>query len=469
MGLRVTKKVYLFVLIVFAGLFLVSCEKENKPSKTEDNNNIQANETKQIDIVYDILKDKYYSNLDLDISQISSLEELLTYTDIYTRIYKAGSTNIEKDESYIGLGITVLEHDDGLFVSNIADDIDVYKKIFAGDIIIKIDDLNLKDLSFDEKTRALKKELNDTITLTINRLDNQVIVEANIVNVPFKSITFSNYNDVGYIKINRFSNTTYENFKNALTKLESENIQSLIIDVRDNGGGYLNAVNNILKLFIAGEEPMFYLYEPKIDNYIEYYPNQSTKEKPYPISVLVNQNSASASEVLAGVMQKHGYTIIGEKTYGKDLYQTSHNLPEPFAENEAISLTRGYWLLEKNKSVKGGIYPDVLIYDSGIRSLIYPVLSKEYHLKEASPYIGVYQYILSLIIEGDYIPDYLNLDFSNMLKKYQKSIEIEETGILDETTQKNLIIAYHNFKKDINYDELLNKAITHMEIEINGN
>jgi len=464
LALRVTKKVYLFILIVFVSLFLVSCNK--------DNNNISntpPDEAKQIEIVYDILKEQYYSSLNLDISQITSLEELLNYTDIYTKIYKTGSTNIEKNESYIGLGITVIEHADGLFVSDVNDEIDIYKQLFVGDVIIKINNNTLKNLIFEDKTKALQKELNETITFTIMRLNKKINVEVKVVEVPFKSISYANYNDIGYIKINRFGTTTYNHFNNSLNQLESENIKGLIIDVRDNGGGYLTAVSNILKLFVSGSEPMFYLYEPKANEYNPIFPNEQTIEKPYPITVLVNQNSASVSEVLAGVMQKYGYNVIGEKTFGKDLYQTSKNLPSPFKNNEAISITSGYWLLEKNKSVKGGIYPDVFIYDSGIRSLIYPVLNKEYQLNEASPYIGVYQYILSLLIEGDYIPDYLNEDFSNMLKEYQSSINIEKTGILDEQTQKQLIITYRELKKDKNYDELLNKAITHMEIKINGN
>lgn len=78
-----------------------------------------------------------------------------------------------------------------------------------------------------------------------------------IIEIPFNSVVYNKYGNVGYIRINRFSLTTFDCFNDALTNLEELGIEGLVIDVRDNGGGYLGAVYNILKLFLDGDEPLF--------------------------------------------------------------------------------------------------------------------------------------------------------------------------------------------------------------------
>lgn len=469
--LRVTKRLGLFILTIFSMVFSVGCINFNYENNNGSNNNSnnEVRETDKINLVYQYLRNHYYSDLFLDIDEIESVEELLSYTDPYTGIYEQGSTNIEKGETFVGYGLTFIDDKEGLLVVGVNDEVDLHKKIFTGDIIIKIDGIVLKDLTYYQKTSYLKPELNKKKPITIKRLNKELDLILETTNVPFPSVIKHNFYGIGYIEITRFGSTTYDIFLNTLNALENSNINGLIIDVRNNGGGYLDSVYNILKLFIGGEDPMFHLFYPKRNEYISYYPEEDTLRKPYPITILINQNSASASEVFAGVMQQNGYKLIGEKTYGKDVFQSGHKLPAPFKANQVLNITHGYWLLKNNESASEGIYPDKLIYESGIRTLIEPTLTKEYKKGESSPYIGVYQYLINLTVTGDFIPNYFDDNFENMIKIYQNNNSLIESGILDEETLISLIIYYKEIKKDKSYDDLLNEALQDMENKINGN
>lgn len=472
--LRAIKKIVFVVLTIFISFTLLSCNNDktiidNNGNPVNDTNSQTDIENERIDYIYSLLTNYYYSTLKIDIERINTVEELLTYTDPYTGIYTIGSTNIEKGESYTGLGITVADNSEGLMINLVNDEIDLYKYLFVGDIITKIDGVSLKTLSFEEKSEFLKKELQEKLILTIKRMDQEIILTVQIQEIPFPSIDYANYDELGYIRINRFGGTTFEEFANSLEVLEAAEIKGLIIDVRDNGGGYLDSVYDILTLFVTKEEPLFYLYMPKQNKYTPFESLEETTKKPYPITVLTNQNSASASEVLAAVMQKSGYSVIGERTFGKDVYQVAYTLPYPFKANQALIMTNGYWLINKYESVNGGLYPDVFVYDKGVNSLVYPVLQQEYEKGEVSPYIGVYQFLINLNVEGDYIPNLFNKDFEIMLKEYQRINNLTETGILDEETQKSLIIFYLETKKGQSYDNILLAAIKYMEQEINEN
>lgn len=474
MASRVIKKIIFIILTIFLSFTLFGCNNEkaindNNENPGENINNEDEKETEKIEYIYSLLTNYYYSALNIDLENIKTVEELLTYTDPYTSIHTSGSTNIEKGESYYGLGISVTDNLEGLLISDVSDETDLYQRLFAGDIITKIDGTVLKSLSFEEKNSYLKKELNEELILTIKRINQEINLTVEIKEIPFPSITYAKYNQLGYLRINRFGSTTFEEFSNALEFLENENIEGLMIDVRDNGGGYLKTVYDILTLFIAGKEPLFYLYVPKQNKYEPYFPLEETIKKSYPITVLTNQNSASASEVLAATMRKEGYEIIGERTFGKDVYQVSHALPYPFRGKEVLNITTGYWLINEHESVSGGIYPDVFVYDNGINSLVYPVLKKEYTKGEINPYIGVYQFLVNLTVEGDYIPNFFNEDFMVMLKEYQRNNNLSQTGILDEATQKSLIIDYKEIKKTQTYDNILLETIKYMEKEINEN
>lgn len=462
---RAIKKfgVFVFAILLTVTLFGCTINIVNPIDET----NVSKNE--QVNIVYKILEEYYYLELPLDLTKIETVEELLTYVDPYTGIFEIGSTNIEKGDHYEGLGISITNHLEGLMITDINEYVDIDEIIFVGDVITTVNDISLSGLEFTQKTAILKGELGEEKNLKINRLNEVVSLTLEIIDVPFNSVLYGVYGNVGYIKLNRFGKDTTNYFKTALNKVEESNIEGLIIDVRDNGGGYLNVAYSILSEFIGGTEPMFYTLDVKDNTMTPYLPQNPEQEKSYPLMLLVNQNSASASEVIAGVFQKQGYKLFGEKTYGKDLYQSSVILPkEHFGENLVLNLTNGYWLLTESETVAGGLIPDVPFSDLGIKALPYPVLQKEYKKGESNPYIFTYQYLVSTKVDGVYNAGYFDDNFEIMLREYQNLEGLNETGFLDKETLMSLIKLYRQIDKDLAYDNMFNEAIKYMESSLNA-
>lgn len=452
MGSRVIKRITLFFLVI--GLFILSgCQLNlNVSPKTEKNPNPQIME------VYDLLNAYYYKKLPLDISKIESVEELLTYVDRYTYIY-ATTRSIDMGNQYVGLGVTISEHDEGILITDINIRTDRDAHLYVGDIITAVNGTLLKGLSFDEKALLLKGEKDEEKTLDINRFDDKVSVVIPLIEVPFDSIEYQKKGNYGYIKILRFAGDTGTAFKAALTALEKETIEGLIIDVRDNGGGYLLSSVDVLNQFIDNTDPYLYIHEVKSNHLKGYKNDHPVTAKVYPVKVLVNEHSASASEIVAGTMQQVGFELIGEKTFGKDVYQTSHQL-STFPKDTYLSITGGYWLLKDKTRVNGGIKVDIERPQTGVLALEYPVVLKVFHKGDAHPIITTYQYLLSLSIESFYEPALFDDHLEAMILTYQQQNGLEPTKILDAPTQLSLIDFYRTLIKDNNNDHQLNYAFT---------
>ncbi len=454
MGLRVIRKITTSILIILLSL-LTSCSISfNIPTPIEKNIDPQIKE------VYEILDTYYYENFPVDISKIRNVDELLSFADDYTYIYST-TRNIDMGDKYVGLGITIQDHKDGLFVASINVLTETDKYLYVGDVITNVNDNPLSELSFDEKTALLKGKEGDEKILKVIRFGEEVTVTLNLFEVPFDSISYCKKGDYGYIKILRFAGETDENFKAALLDLESESISGLLIDVRDNGGGYLTSAVNILKEFINDSEPFLYLYYPK-ENVYQSYKNNPIVEKTYPITILVNENSASASEVIAGTMQKYGHKVIGVRTYGKDLFQVSIKLKK-FPGETYLSFTQGYWLLNDKSSVRGGIDVDVYYPQVGVLSIGYPVAYKEFNKGDVHPLIKSFQYLLSRTSNIIYEPGLFDDNLEAMILEYQINNGLTETKRLDKETQLHLIDFYRSLIKDEVNDYQLDFALNNIE------
>ena len=147
--------------------------------------------------------------------------------------------------------------------------------------------------------------------------------------------------NIGYIVINSFANNTYDQFKEQLEKLETKSIVGLIIDVRDNSGGYLHSVTSMLDMFLP-KGTMIYQIQDKKTTYK--YTSKTNESRNYPIAVLVNKASASASEILAvGLKESYGADVVGTYTYGKGTVQVTKDL----SDGSMIKYTIQKWLSPK--------------------------------------------------------------------------------------------------------------------------
>ena len=160
--------------------------------------------------------------------------------------------------------------------------------------------------------------------------------------------------NIGYVAVSIFGEKTYYQFKEAIENLEKQNMKSLIIDLRGNSGGYLSTVTYMLNEFLDSSKT---IYQMKTREGIEKFNALDNTSKSYKVIILVDENSASASEIMCSAMQEqYGATLVGTTTYGKGTVQETENLPN----GTLIKYTIQEWLTSKGNSINDvGVKPDV--------------------------------------------------------------------------------------------------------------
>ncbi len=263
--------------------------------------------------------------------------------------------------NYVGIGIYMSVYKDSdeiVVLSTIEDSPAESAGILTGDIILKVDGIEYDGEHLDEASAAIKGEEGTKVKIEIKR--NEQIMELEIerkkviVN-PVKSEVKEN--NIGYIKLTSFDEETSKIFKEKYEELQKQNIQSLIIDLRDNGGGIVQEALTIADYMLEKDSKMLITVNKKENEVIE-----TAKTDPIitiPVVLLVNENSASASEILAGALKDNNRAkIVGTKTYGKGVIQELLRLKD----GSAIKLTtEEYYTPNRTKINKVGIEPDELV------------------------------------------------------------------------------------------------------------
>lgn len=225
-----------------------------------------------------------------------------------------------------------------------------------GDQIIKVNDTESTSKELSALVQEIRGEEGTTVHLQVYRASNNKTFEIDVErkNVELPSITSKMLDGgIGYIQISEFQSKTDEQFKSALADLKKQGMKSLIVDVRSNPGGLINAASNILDQILP-EGTVVYT-EDKYGKREDYTSDSNCLD--CPITVLVNENSASASEIFAGAIKDYNYgTLIGTKTFGKGIVQTVF----PLEDGDAVKITTAKYYTPKGNYIHGvGIEPDI--------------------------------------------------------------------------------------------------------------
>lgn len=303
--------------------------------------------SKFVDTYYAI-KDNYYGKLDNDELVDSAIKGMIgALGDEYTSYSDISETdNFKQTVSgvYEGIGCTVGVNLEGkiIVVSMFKNSPSEKAGLKVNDIILKIDGEDFTEKSSTDMSNYVKNSKESKVLLTVQRNDEilDIEVERKKIEIPYvegKIITKED-KKIGYIEISLFSSVVYEQFKNELESLEKENIQGLIIDVRNNSGGYLSSVTDIINMFLKKGD---IIYRLESDNKTEIKKDTTKEKRNYPIAVLVNSSSASASEILASAIKEtyKGF-VVGTNTYGKGTVQQTTTLPD----GSMIKYTVQKWL-----------------------------------------------------------------------------------------------------------------------------
>lgn len=304
--------------------------------------------SKVVDTYYAIV-DNYYKDLDKEKLIDGAVEGMISQVgDTFTSYSAATDAETFSETikgSYEGIGCAIAKYSTGeikvieVFPSSPAEK----AGLLVGDKIIKVDNEDYTDKESTDISNYIKNSGKDKIILTVERENKEIDITINLskVEIPYVSSKILEQNDkkIGYIAISLFSGNSYKQFKNNLEKLEKEKIDGLIIDVRDNSGGYLSSVTDISNMFLEKGKIIYQLEDPK--GTIK--KKDTTKEKrTYKVAVLINSSSASASEILASAI-KESYKdglVVGTKSYGKGTVQETKKL----LDGSMIKYTTQKWL-----------------------------------------------------------------------------------------------------------------------------
>ncbi len=313
---------------------------------------------------YNYIVDNYYGELDKKVLIDSAIEGMLgSIDDPYTTYMDendSNSFNTSLDGSFQGIGVEIVnDSDNNIVVYRVLDDSPASRAgIQSMDILESIDGESLKGISTSDFVSKIRNSSSTSFDLGVLRDNQEINIKVNRELVTIKSVEseiFEKENKkIGYIYMSIFANNTYSQFKEELEKLEKSGIDSLIIDVRSNTGGHLTAVENILGLFLDSSH-IIYQTEDK-NGVVKAYSN-GTVTKDYPIVILTNEASASASEILAAAMsEEYGAKLVGKHTYGKGTVQELRTLPD----GEQYKFTTKKWLTPNGTWINGtGINVDV--------------------------------------------------------------------------------------------------------------
>ena len=282
--------------------------------------------------------------------------------DVYSRYYTAdeyAQETASTDGAYAGIGVSIQKNKNGGV--QIAECYEggpgADAGLQTGDVITAINDTYVTDMELSDVVSLIRENKDKTIVLTVFRENEEKSreISVDVTDVELPSV-FGEMLDkkTGYIQITQFTGVTPQQYKDMFTELKDKGMERLVIDLRDNPGGLLTSVCDILREILP--EGLIVYTEDKYGNREEE-TCDGKHQLDMPLAVLVNENSASASEIFAGAVQDHGVgTIVGTTTYGKGVVQELRQL----SDGSAVKLTvSNYYTPNGNSINKVGIKPDV--------------------------------------------------------------------------------------------------------------
>ena len=282
--------------------------------------------------------------------------------DVYSRYYTAdeyAQETASTDGAYAGIGVSIQKNKNGGV--QIAECYEggpgADAGLQTGDVITAINDTDVTDMELSDVVSLIRENKDKTIVLTVFRENEEKSreISVDVTDVELPSV-FGEMLDkkTGYIQITQFTGVTPQQYKDMFVELKDKGMERLVIDLRDNPGGLLTSVCDILREILP--EGLIVYTEDKDGNREEETCDGKNKLD-MPLAVLVNENSASASEIFAGAVQDHGVgTIVGTTTYGKGVVQELRQL----SDGSAVKLTvSNYYTPNGNSINKVGIKPDV--------------------------------------------------------------------------------------------------------------
>lgn len=346
-------------LVVSVSTGIIVYKNYYKIDKTSSNKDY----LKELEYAYNNILNSYVEKVDEKELTNAAIKGMYNYLgDPYTSYLDKDSTDNLMDRlkgEYKGIGVEITTNESGTVVMTVFENSPAEEAgIMVGDIITKVKGVDVNGKTTSEVSNMIKST-NDNVEIEVNRGGITKTLTLKVSTVSIKSVIKNKYDKTGYLRIETFSNTTYKQFKESLETLEKDGIENLIVDVRNNGGGFLNSAVEIAELFVEKGKPIYGL---QTKDKKEMYKDTTKEKRDYKVIVLINGGSASASEVLAAALKEsYGATLLGTKSYGKGTVQDTSELES----GGMIKYTTAYWLTPKGVTInEKGLTPDIEVTGS---------------------------------------------------------------------------------------------------------
>jgi carboxyl-terminal processing protease len=406
-------------------------------NNTKDNMNLE-----KVSQAYELILNRYVEKVDRDKLAEGAIQGMLSVLKDPYSVYMDKNTAKQftqsLESSFEGIGAEVgMEDGKIVIVSPFKNSPAEKAGLRPHDQILKVNGKSVNGLNLNDVTLKIRGKRGTTVQIEIARQNVKDPIDVTVKRdeIPLETVHSSlkkvNAEKIGYIDITQFSQDTATDFKKQLSSLEKSSLNGLIIDVRGNPGGLLTSVEDILKLFVTKDKPMVQIQKRNGDK--DQFYSSLTQKKSYPVTVLVDKGSASASEILAGSLQEAaGYKLVGEKTFGKGTVQQA----VPMGDGSNIKLTLFKWLTPDGNWIhKKGIQPDVPIKQPAIYNT-HPIQASKPLVQDMNnEQVKNAQEILKGL---GYVPGrtdgYFNSDTTKAVKAFQHEQGMQETGKIDSQT-----------------------------------
>jgi len=311
---------------------------------------------------------KYAGEIDYEKATQAAIQGMLFTLDPHSVYFTSTEfRKLKEDQAsqFVGIGVQILRHQDGVYIQSAVPGTPAARAgLRYGDRIVAVDGKDAREWSSDEVSRHVRGERGKQVEVTVERVGQESPLHFTIVRgaVPLPSIrnAFMISPNTGYIGlVGGFQETTDDELRNAISELSKENMRQLVLDLRGNTGGLLDEAIKVAGEFLPRDQVILSVKGRSEYSGSAVYKSTESEPEDLPLVVLINRNTASASEIVAGAIQDHGRgLIVGETSFGKGLVQ--HVFPLPY--NNGLTLTTARYYTPYGRSVQRD-YSSGSLYD----------------------------------------------------------------------------------------------------------
>ena len=381
-----------------------------------------------------------------------ALKSLDEYSDFYTRSEFIEYNNT-LNKTFYGLGVTLEQSGEYVMITSFVEENGLAEKsgFRVGDKIVKVDGINVVGSSITEVKNLVVGEIGTTVLITVLRDGKNVEITGTRTAVNNTTVSGGVLeNGVGYITIASFSSGTAQEFAKACETMKKEGVTELILDLRNNPGGIVSAAVDIAEMIVPKGKIVDVQYRDKSLNHTYY---SYLDQAPFKMVVLVNEGTASSSEILAGAIQDSGAGILlGEQTYGKAVIQSSYVLNNGMV----FKLTIGKYLTRNGTEIDHvGLTPDIYVenYTKKIDTTGYTKFdfltptslgASGTNVVAAKERLAIMDYYI-----GNLQNDVYNVDLKEAIKAFQTDNKMTDSGVLDVPTQIRIKEVFEKLQTEV--------------------